>query len=166
MEQPAPELTATVFPSGDMIEVGRIVRQRKSPADPQRIQRQAHQLPWLTAQNIESVAGRRKPHFERRRSHLQLARKGEIAGADLVDRAVVGGQRVYPRVPLIRRHCRRRPVDPDVTRHREHFQIHRRDRATLLVRDEGVTRKSRGSVVAAAGAQNPRPNLPWRMCAG
>jgi hypothetical protein len=70
-----------------------------------------------------------------------------------MDRTIRGSEGVYPRAPGIRDDGRWRPIHPDMTRHGEYFQVHRCDRATLLVRDKGVARKSGGSVVAAAADQ-------------
>ena len=138
------------------VEIGGVVHQRKSPFDPQWIERHANQLPGLLAEDIQRVSLRSEAHLQGHAGHLQLARKGQVPGENLMDRSVIRRQRIHAAERRMRQHGGWGTIDSNVPGYGEDFEIHRGDCAAVLVCDKGIARKT-ARFPGAAGRQRTEP---------
>jgi len=91
---------------------------------------------------------------------LQLARKGEITSANLMDGSVLRRKGIDSRALLACNYGCRRTIHANVPGHGEDFEVDRCYRAPLTVCDEGVAGKSFGFWTGASGegAESPEYN--------
>ena len=116
----------------------RLVGKQQLPIGLEAIRIHCNQHTRVASQNVQYPFIDGQHHGDGLRRHSQLARQPEIIDLDLVHRPVFRCQGVNRRAFDGRCDLRRRTLQRDVPGHRQGAQIDRRDRSSLLIRDESV----------------------------